>query len=53
MKAYKNHRATKLLTRFDNELKELLLNDLMRFSFKKSAINGNNQVMTVSTLSVA
>lgn len=53
MKAYKNHHAEKLLIRFDNELKELLLNDLLQFSFKKPTANGNNQVMTASTLSVA
>lgn len=53
MKAYKNHRAAKLLVRFDNELRELLLNDLMQFSYKRTTLNGNNQVMTVSTLSVA
>jgi hypothetical protein len=53
MKAYKNTKAAKLLIRFDNELRDLLLNDLMRFTFNLPSIVGNNQALTQSTLSVA
>jgi len=53
MKAYKNTKAAKLLIRFDNELRDLILNDLIRFTFKQPAEVGNNQAMTQSTLSVA
>ena len=53
MKAYKNTKAAKLLNRFDHELRDLLLNDLMRFTFKQPSVVGNNQAMTQSTLSVA
>ena len=53
MKAYKNTKAAKLLIRFDNELRDLLLNDLMRFTFNLPSTCGNNQALTPSTLSVA
>ena len=53
MKAQKNTKAKRLLNRFDHELRELLLNDLMRFTFNMPALTSNTQAMTQSTLSVA
>ena len=52
MKTQKNHQAKRLLNRIDNELRDILLNDLIRFTFKVPTIS-NTQVMTTSTLSVA
>lgn len=42
MKSHKKITASKLLTRFDNELKALLLNDLK--SVKHQFLNSNHQV---------
>jgi len=53
MKAQKNTKAKRLLTRFDHELRELLLNDLMRFTFKTPSLTNNTQAMTTRTLSIA
>jgi hypothetical protein len=53
MKTNKTTTAKKLLTRFDHELRDLLLNDLMRFTFNQPLLNGNIRAMTQSTLSVA
>jgi hypothetical protein len=52
MKTYKRPSATKLLIRFDNELKELLSSDLKSFFEKSSFLNSNKQA-TQTTLSVA
>jgi hypothetical protein len=52
MKAQKITKAKRLLARFDHELRELLLNDLIQFTFKAPLIS-NTQAMTQSTLSVA
>ena len=52
MKAQKISSSKRLLTRFDNELRDLLLNDLIRFTFKRPLIS-NTRAMTQSTLSVA
>jgi hypothetical protein len=53
MKAQKNNKAKRLLNRFDHELRELLLNDLMRFTFNQPLLIRNTQALTPSTLSVA
>jgi hypothetical protein len=53
MKAYKNTSAKRLINRFDNELRELLLNDLIRFTFKTPYLTSNTRALTPSTLSVA
>jgi hypothetical protein len=52
MKTYKRPSASKLLIRFDNELKELLMNDLRTFS-QKNPFFSNNKRATAHTLSVA
>jgi len=53
MKTNKTTTAKKLLTRFDHELRDLLLNDLMRFTFNMPSLTSNTRAMTQSTLSVA
>ena len=42
MKNYKKPAASKLLTRFDNELRNLLMEDLKVFK-EKNQFKGNNQ----------
>ena len=42
MKTYKKPAASKLLTRFDNELRNLLMEDL-KFFKEKNQFKGNNQ----------
>jgi hypothetical protein len=44
MKTHKTTSATKLLTRFDNELKALLINDLNTIKGVKRHIQSNHQV---------
>jgi len=53
MKALKKPVASKLLIRFDSELKDLLLNDLMAFATKNPFLIRNKQAATQQTLSVA
>jgi len=53
MKTYKRPSATKLLIRFDNELKELLTSDLNSFMEKNRFYSSNKQATTQHTLSVA
>lgn len=52
MKTYKKPAASKLLIRFDNELKEILSNDLKSFMERSQFFNSNKQG-TTHTLSVA
>ncbi|MDP9046911.1 MAG: hypothetical protein M3N14_02160 [Bacteroidota bacterium] len=52
MKTYTKPAASKLLIRFDNELKELLINDLRSFMKRNPFLNSNKQA-TSHTLSVA
>ena len=42
MKTYKKPAASKILTRFDNELRNLLMEDLKVFK-EKNQFKGNNQ----------
>ena len=45
MKSHKKTTATKLLSRFDNELKAILLSDLTNNkSLKQQLLHGNQQV---------
>ena len=44
MKAHKTTSATKLLARFDNELKALLINDLNTIKGVKRQVQSNHQV---------
>jgi hypothetical protein len=53
MKAIKKPAASKLLIRFDNELRDMLLNDLMNFTLKNPFSMRNKQAAMQSTLSVA
>jgi hypothetical protein len=53
MKIIKNTTATRLLNRFDNELKNILLNDLRAFSRQNSFLLSKQQAIRRSTLSVA
>ena len=53
MKTVKKSTAKKLLIRFDNELRDLLLNDLMSFATKNPFAISNNQALVPSTLSIA
>jgi hypothetical protein len=53
MKVIKNTSATRLLTRFDNELKNILTKDLKAFAANNTFFMGNKQATTRSTLSVA
>jgi hypothetical protein len=53
MKTYKKSAASKLLTRFDNELKHLLSNDLKSFIANKSFLLSKKQAIIQQTLSVA
>jgi hypothetical protein len=52
MKNFKRPSASKLLIRFDNELKELLTTDLKSFMEKNPFLSSNKQA-TRPTLSVA
>ncbi|HZY38899.1 MAG TPA: hypothetical protein VFE53_19700 [Mucilaginibacter sp.] len=53
MKAQKSTKAKKLLTRFDHELRELLINDLMRFTFNQPLLTRNTQAAAMSALLLA
>ncbi|MGN6638981.1 MAG: hypothetical protein ACTHJ8_08720 [Mucilaginibacter sp.] len=54
MKSDRNTSTTKLVARFDNELKMLLLNDLKEIrAAKKNFLHSNNQARVRSRLSVA
>jgi hypothetical protein len=53
MKTLKKPAASKLLIRFDNELKDILLNDLMAFAKNNPFLMRNKQAMMPSALSVA
>lgn len=53
MKAYNKPAASKLLTKFDNELKDLLANDLLEFMKKNPFVRSKKQAMMQPTLSVA
>lgn len=52
MKTYKKPAASKLLIRFDNELKDLLTNDLKAFMERNPFFSSNKQA-TTHTLFVA
>jgi hypothetical protein len=51
MKIYKKPAASKLVKRFDNELKDILMNDLKSFMAKNKFLSNKRAI--VSTLSVA
>ncbi|MDB5006905.1 MAG: hypothetical protein JWQ84_370 [Mucilaginibacter sp.] len=53
MKTYKKPAASKLLIRFDNELKNLLANDLKSFMERNPFLASKKQAMAQHTLSVA
>jgi hypothetical protein len=53
MKTYKKPAASKLLTRFDNELKNLLMDDLKSFMAKNPFLARRKQAMAQQSLSVA
>jgi hypothetical protein len=53
MKTYKKPAVTKLLAKFDNELKSLLTNDLKSFMAKNPFLLSKKQAMEQQTLSVA
>ena len=53
MKTFNKPAASKLLTKFDNELKNLLANDLREFMAKNPFLRSKKQAMMQPTLSVA
>jgi hypothetical protein len=53
MKAYKTPSTSKLVNRFDTELKDILLADLKNFSAKNKVMNINQQVVAQQTQSAA
>ena len=53
MKTLTKPAANKLMTRFDNELKSLLTNDLKLFMAKNPFIMSNKQAIIQQELSVA
>lgn len=53
MKTYNKPATSKLVARFDNELKSLLMNDLNAFLNKNPFLKSKRQAMVQSTLSVA
>ena len=53
MKTYNKPATSKLVKRFDNELKELLSNDLKAFMAKHPFLARNKQAIIQPTLSVA
>jgi hypothetical protein len=53
MKTYKRPAASKLLTRFDNELKNLLTNDLKSFMAKNPFLVSKKQAAAQQMLAVA
>jgi|GEM_PF-524756 len=53
MKTYNEPAASKLINRFDMELKNLLTNDLKAFMSKNPFLMRKKQTLTQDTLSVA
>ncbi|NOW96240.1 hypothetical protein [Mucilaginibacter sp. SG564] len=53
MKNYKTPSASKLITRFDNQLLDILLEDLRNFRAKNRFKQSNQQTATRQTLSAA
>ncbi len=53
MKAYKKISTTKLVAKFDNELKNLLMEDLRSFKAKNPFLSRNKQEAVQQTLSAA
>lgn len=53
MKTYKKPATSKLVARFDNELKNLLMEDLRSFKEKNQFTTSNHQVSAQQTLSAA
>lgn len=53
MKTYTKPATSKLVTRFDNELKSLLMEDLRSFKEKSQHPSSNNQVSMQQQLSAA
>ncbi|WP_428327589.1 hypothetical protein [Mucilaginibacter sp.] len=53
MKTYKKPAASKLLAKFDNELKSLLSNDLKEFMDRNPFLRNKKQAAMEQTLSVA
>ncbi|MBB5396096.1 hypothetical protein [Mucilaginibacter sp. AK015] len=53
MKAYKKPAASKLLTRFDNDLKTLLMEDLRSFRERNQFSSSNKQAAVTQQLSAA
>jgi hypothetical protein len=53
MKTYNKPSTSKLVARFDNELKNLLMEDLKAFRSKNKFINSNNQAPVQQSLSAA
>jgi hypothetical protein len=52
MKAYNQPSTSKLVARFDNELKNILMEDLKSFKAKRQFLISNTQA-TIQTLSAA
>ena len=53
MKAYKKPATSKLVAKFDAELKNILANDLKSFLGRNPFLASKRQAMAASTLSVA
>jgi hypothetical protein len=53
MKTFKTPSTSKLVNRFDTELKNILLADLKNFRAKNKVMNINHQVAAQQTLSAA
>jgi len=53
MKAYKKISTSKLVTRFDNELKNLLMKDLKSFKSQNPFYSRNQQEAVQQTLTAA
>ena len=53
MKAYKKISTSKLVTRFDDELKNLLMEDLRSFKAKNQFLNLNQRAIAQQTLTAA
>jgi len=53
MKTYNKPATSKLVARFDNELKNILMEDLKAFRDKNKFVNNNKQAPVQQTLMVA
>jgi len=53
MKAYKQPATSKLVTRFDNELKNLLMEDLKAFRERNQFLTSNKRATVQQQLSAA